>query len=85
MSITLELSPELEAQLRADANAQRVPVEALAVEKLNGLYSDKRAQRLQALATLGTYDTRPRAGLAPTTEHDDDRNTFYDDGLSEEG
>lgn len=82
MSITLELSPEVEAQLRADAQAHHLPVEAMATQKLNGLYSDTRAQRLSALASLGTYDTRTRAGLAPTTERDDDRGTFYDDGQS---
>lgn len=85
--LTISLSPELEARLRADAQAHHLPVEALAVEKLNGLYSDKgpsellrRAERLRALASLGTYDTRGRAGLAPTTERDDDRGALYDDG-----
>jgi len=95
MSITLDLSPELEAHLRADAKANALPVEALAVEKLNGLYlisinngmwtSVPRAQRLFALSSLGTHDTRTRAGLAPTTERDDDRGTLYDDGHDDEG
>jgi hypothetical protein len=43
MSITLDLSPELEAHLRADAKANALPVEALAALKLNGFYSDARA------------------------------------------
>jgi len=83
MSITLDLSPELEAHLRADAKANALPVEALAVEKLNGLYSDTRTSRLRALSSLGTYDTRTRAGLAPTSERDDERGTLYDDGHGE--
>lgn len=80
MILTLDLSPELEAHLRADAKANALPVEALAALKLSGLYSDTRAQRLRALSSLGTYDTRSRAGLAPTTERDDERGTLYDDG-----
>lgn len=83
MTLELNLSPEVEAQLRADAQAHHLPVEAMAAQKLNGIYSDKRAQRLRALASLGTYDTRTRAGFAPTTERDDDRGALYDDGLGE--
>ena len=87
MSITLNLSPELEAQLRADAQKSRLSVEILAVQKLSDLYLDqsfeKRQRRLEALESLGAYDTRTRAGLAPTTERDDERSAFYDDGRQE--
>ena len=81
--LILDISPELEARLRADAEQRHLPIELLAVEKLDGVYSETRAQRLRALASLGTYDTRARANLAPTTEWDDDRSAFYDDGLDE--
>lgn len=38
MSITLELSPETEAHLRADAEQQQVAIEVLAATRLDDLY-----------------------------------------------
>lgn len=60
MSITLELSPEVEARLRADATAQRVPVETLALQAVEAFVtrpsSEQRDERRAARSRLkGRY------------------------------
>lgn len=40
MNITLELSPELEARLRAHADQSNQPIESFIVQKLESLYPE---------------------------------------------
>lgn len=54
MSITLDLSPELEARMRADAERQRLPLEEIVVAKLHDFYTTtlEERERLAALERL---------------------------------
>lgn len=57
MTLTLEISPEIETQLRADAQRVGVPLEALAFERLTGDSSHSAAARLWArLANPQTHN-----------------------------
>lgn len=93
MTLVLELSPEIENELRLAAVDRNVTVESVAVEALSQFVqrsgrptpSDDTTRRLSALSSLGTYDTRQKAGFQPTTEADDARSSFYDDGLDAMG
>lgn len=70
MTLKLEISPELEQRVRADAAARRVPVETLAavaleafVDKSNsGAVSDDEATRLASIdAGFGMFADRGRS------------------------
>ena len=52
MIITLELSPEVEARLRADASAQRVPVETLAAQAVEAFLSPSTLPKGQRRAAI---------------------------------
>lgn len=51
MTLTLEITPEIETRLRADAARANVPLEALAFERLTGDGSHSAAARLWARLT----------------------------------
>ena len=88
MTLTLELPPEVERVLEesAQANGQSLPEYAvsvlkhLAIAPRNGAAAKVSAQvkgRLAALAAIGTYDNRARAGLPPLDDSGISRADFY--------
>lgn len=79
MTLTLEIPPEKEATLQEKASRRGLSISAYLldlVERDNGT-NETASSRLDAVRSIGSYDTRRAAGLAPLSDAEISRESIY--------